>query len=130
MLIVACLLLSELQISCLLRDIGFSFLTATKLHLVESYQSGLAEAVITLTVQKSKWPSLCLQTLTIALKKSKTLWSFGHSECSRVNPCYTILRIQRLEGKQCRARTGDSSKAPSSESALLASSAVFILAYY
>ena len=60
-----------------------------------------------------------------ALRMAKTLWSFGHSECNWVNslttkelmakfssanfqkllsPRYIILRLQRLEGKQCRSR--------------------------
>ena len=41
-------------------------------------------------------------------------------------PCYIILRIQRLEGKQCRSRWGGSLRATSSRSTLFANSAIFV----
>ena len=43
-----------------------------------------------------------------------------------VSPSYIILRIQRLEGKQCRSGWGGSSWATSSRSTLFANSAVLV----
>ena len=43
-----------------------------------------------------------------------------------LSPSYIILRIQRLEGKQCRSRWGGSLWATSSRSTLFANSAIFV----
>ena len=46
------------------------------------------------------------------------------------SPSYFILRIQRLEGKQCRCRWGGSFWATSSRSTLFANSAIFVSGTY
>ena len=62
---------------------------------------------------------------SLTTEKQTTKFSSANFQ-KMLSPCYIILRIQKLEGKQCRSRWGGSLWATSSRSTLFANSAIFV----
>ena len=62
---------------------------------------------------------------SLTTEKQTTKFSSANFQ-KMLSPSYIILRIQRLEGKQCRSRWGGSLWATSSRSMLFANSAIFV----
>ena len=62
---------------------------------------------------------------SLTTEKQTTKFSSANFQ-KMLSPSYIILRIQRLEGKQCKSRWGGSLWATSSRSTLFANSAIFV----
>ena len=67
-----------------------------------------------------------LEVNTLTSKKQTTKFTSANFQ-NKLSPSYNILRIRRLEGKQCRSWWGGSLWATSSRSTLFANSAIFSL---
>ena len=85
--------------------------------------------IIDLIILKRLKNKKCLFVTCLITKKQTTKYSSANFQ-KMVSPSFIILRIQRLEDKQCRSRCGGSFLATSSRSALFANSAMLVSGTY